>query len=115
MTETTASPSAALPNQDRSVRLVTRIEARDRLGGISDDKFYGLIRDGELPPPLKLGTSSRWLESDLEEFIAKLAEARQTSMPPPGIRRHHAKLAEDRKRRAMDLAEKSKCNHTEAA
>lgn len=114
MTETT-TPSAALSIQDRAVRLVTRIEARERLGDISDDKFYGLIRDGDLPPPIKLGTSSRWLESDLDEFISKLAKARQASMPPAGIRRHHAKLAEDRKRRAMDLAEKSKCNHAGAA
>lgn len=115
MNEVTATPSAALPNQDRSVRLLTRIEARERLGGISDDKLYGLIRDGDLPPPIKLGTSSRWLESDLEGFIARLAEARKAPSPPAGIRRHQAKLAEERKRRAKDLSDKVKRNEAEAA
>lgn len=104
MKEVTAPPSAALLHPDRPLRLLTRIEARERLGNISDDKLYSLIRDGELPPPIKLGTSSRWLESDLERFISKLAEARRAPSTPAGICGHHAKLAEERKRRAMELA-----------
>ena len=100
MNETTAIPSAVMPNQDRPARLLTRFEMREGLGGISDDKLYSLVRDGDLSPPIKLGTSSRWLESDLEQLIAKLAETRQAPSPPAGIRRHHAKLAEERKRRA---------------
>jgi predicted DNA-binding transcriptional regulator AlpA len=82
--------------QNRPVRLLTRFEARERLGGLSDDKFYSLIRAGELPPPIKLGTSSRWLETDVDGFILKLAESRKAHSPPAGIRRHHEKLARQR-------------------
>lgn len=104
MKEATAPP-AALQNEDRStMRLLTRVELRQRLGNISDDKLYSLIREGELAPPIKLGSSSRWLETDLESFISKLAKVRQVPSTPAGICGHHAKLAENRKRRAMELA-----------
>lgn len=93
MNETTAPPSVVPRHQGRSMRLLTRIEARERLGNISDDKFYGLIRAGDINPPLKIGVASRWLESDIEDYIHKLTEARQAPSTPAGIRRHHAKLA----------------------
>lgn len=99
MKEPPATPSTATFNQAH-MRLVTRIEARQRLGNISDDKFYGLIRCGDLPPPIKLGTSSRWLESDLDAFITSLAADRKAPQAPAGIRAHHAKLAAHKKHSA---------------
>lgn len=108
MNETSASPSATLLHQDRPLRLLTRFEVRERLGNISDDKLYSLIKDRALNPPCKIGTSSRWLESDLDSFIATLAEARQAPSPPAGIRRHHEKLAVERKRRGVEPEEKAK-------
>ena len=100
---TPASPDLG-HTSERPVHLLTRLDARAKLGGISDDKFYRLIREGDLPPPLKLGTSSRWLESDLDAFIAMLAEKRTAAHTPAGIRRHHEKLAAQRLLRGAQLA-----------
>lgn len=97
--------SAGEANKNR-LRLITRFEFREGLGGISDDKFYGLIRDGVIEPPIKIGTSSRWLESDLIAVIDKLAEARKAPSPPPGIRRHQEKLASQRAARVADAIER---------
>lgn len=108
MTETTATPFAADENQDRPTKLITRLDFRERLGGISDDKFFALIRDGEIEPPLKIGVASRWMESDAEKYIQKLAEARQAPKAPAGIRRHHEKLASQRAARVADAIERGR-------
>ncbi|HSD17511.1 MAG TPA: hypothetical protein VLC71_09695 [Thermomonas sp.] len=99
--------SAGEANQN-SLRLITRFEFRESLGGISDDKLYGLIRDGVLPPPMKIGTASRWLASDADDYIQKLSGARQSPVPPAGIRRHHEKLASQRAARVVDAIERSR-------
>ncbi|MBW9455187.1 AlpA family phage regulatory protein [Citrobacter portucalensis] len=36
---------------------------------LSDKWFYKLIQDGLFPKPIKLGRASRWLKSDLEEWL----------------------------------------------
>ncbi|MFH5149207.1 helix-turn-helix transcriptional regulator [Enterobacter cloacae complex sp. 2024EL-00229] len=40
-----------------------------KLTGLSDKWFYKLIQDGLFPKPIKLGRASRWLKSDLEEWL----------------------------------------------
>ena len=40
-----------------------------QLTGLSDKWFYKLIQDGLFPKPIKLGRASRWLKSDLEEWL----------------------------------------------
>lgn len=40
-----------------------------QLTGLSDKWFYKLIKDGLFPKPIKLGRTSRWLKSDLEEWL----------------------------------------------
>lgn len=40
-----------------------------QLTGLSDKWFYKLIQDGVFPKPIKLGRSSRWLKSDVEEWL----------------------------------------------
>ncbi|UPQ69163.1 helix-turn-helix transcriptional regulator [Enterobacter roggenkampii] len=40
-----------------------------QLTGLSDKWFYKLIQDGMFPKPIKLGRASRWLKSDLEEWL----------------------------------------------
>mgnify|MGYP000854685635 FL=1 len=40
-----------------------------QLTGLSDKWFYKLIQDGVFPKPIKLGRASRWLKSDLEEWL----------------------------------------------
>ena len=40
-----------------------------RLTGLTDEWFYKLIKDGEFPKPIKLGRSSRWLQSEVEAWL----------------------------------------------
>lgn len=39
--------------------------------GLSDKWFYKLIQDGQFPKPIKMGHSSRWLKSEIEEWVNK--------------------------------------------
>ncbi|WP_413481647.1 helix-turn-helix transcriptional regulator [Serratia proteamaculans] len=39
--------------------------------GLSDKWFYKLIQEGEFPKPIKLGRSSRWLISEVEQWVQK--------------------------------------------
>ncbi|TCZ55864.1 helix-turn-helix transcriptional regulator [Klebsiella grimontii] len=39
--------------------------------GLSDKWFYKLIHDGLFPKPIKLGRSSRWLKSEVEDWVQK--------------------------------------------
>lgn len=37
--------------------------------GCSDKWFYKLIQEGLFPKPIKLGRSSRWLKSEVEDWV----------------------------------------------
>lgn len=37
--------------------------------GLTDKWFYKLINEGKFPKPIKLGRSSRWLESEVEAWV----------------------------------------------
>ncbi|QBX69358.1 helix-turn-helix transcriptional regulator [Serratia quinivorans] len=37
--------------------------------GCSNKWFYKLIQDGEFPKPIKMGRSSRWLKSEVENWV----------------------------------------------
>jgi len=39
--------------------------------GMTDKWFYKLIQQGRFPKPIKMGRSSRWLKSEVEEWLAK--------------------------------------------
>lgn len=39
------------------------------LTGLTDKWFYKLIKDGSFPKPIKLGRSSRWLKSEVENWL----------------------------------------------
>lgn len=43
--------------------------------GCSDKWFYKLIQDGLFPKPIKLGRSSRWLESEVKQWLVSRIEA----------------------------------------
>ncbi|EEU9471622.1 AlpA family phage regulatory protein [Escherichia coli] len=48
-----------------------------RRTGLSDKWFYKLIQEGVFPKPIKMGRASRWLKSDLEEWLqAKINDSR---------------------------------------
>ncbi|WP_182940089.1 helix-turn-helix transcriptional regulator [Klebsiella quasipneumoniae] len=36
---------------------------------LTDKWFYKLIKDGEFPKPIKLGRSSRWMQSEVEAWV----------------------------------------------
>ncbi|MBA5601079.1 AlpA family transcriptional regulator [Pectobacterium punjabense] len=40
-----------------------------QLTGLTDKWFYKLIQLGEFPKPIKLGRSSRWLQSEVENWL----------------------------------------------
>ena len=40
-----------------------------KLTGLTDKWFYKLIKDSEFPKPVKLGRSSRWLKSEVENWL----------------------------------------------
>ena len=49
-----------------------------QLTGLTDKWFYKLISLGEFPKPIKLGRSSRWLESEVEAWLQqRIAQSRQ--------------------------------------
>ena len=49
-----------------------------QLTGLTDKWFYELIQDGGFPKPIKLGRSSRWLESEVEAWLQqRIAQSRQ--------------------------------------
>lgn len=37
--------------------------------GLTDKWFYKLIQDGLFPKPIKLGRTSRWLKSEVENWL----------------------------------------------
>ncbi len=39
--------------------------------GLSDKWFYKLIQEGLFPKPIKLGRSSRWLQSEIEQWMQR--------------------------------------------
>lgn len=46
-----------------------------RLTGLSDKWFYKLIKEGVFPKPIKLGRSSRWLQSEVEAWLQARIDA----------------------------------------
>ncbi|EGT0634478.1 AlpA family transcriptional regulator [Citrobacter werkmanii] len=47
------------------------------LTGLTDKWFYKLIQLGKFPKPIKLGRSSRWLQSEVETWLQqRIAESR---------------------------------------
>ena len=48
-----------------------------KLTGLTDKWFYKLIKDGQFPKPIKLGRSSRWLRSEVEDWLEeRIADSR---------------------------------------
>ena len=37
--------------------------------GLTDKWFYKLITEGKFPEPIKLGRSSRWMQSEVEKWV----------------------------------------------
>lgn len=49
-----------------------------KLTELTDKWFYKLIKGDEFPKPIKLGRSSRWLESEVETWLQqRIAQSRR--------------------------------------
>lgn len=44
--------------------------------GFGRSRIYQLIAEGEFPPPIKIGKSSRWLTSEIDAWINAQAAKR---------------------------------------
>ena len=65
-------PTSLLNDKFVDMALITK------LTGLTDKWFYKLISLGEFPKPIKLGRSSRWLESEVEAWLQqRIAQSRQ--------------------------------------
>ncbi|EII7605287.1 AlpA family transcriptional regulator, partial [Escherichia coli] len=42
--------------------------------GMTDKWFYKLISEGHFPKPIKLGRSSRWYKSEVEQWMQQRIE-----------------------------------------
>ena len=56
-------------------RLLTVAEIRQRFG-LSKSTTYLYVRDNRFPAPVKIGTSSRWLESEVVAWLAERVRER---------------------------------------
>lgn len=43
-------------------------------------RIYGLIGEGKFPPPVKIGASSRWIQTEIDAYIATLAATRDSEL-----------------------------------
>ncbi|EPY7210176.1 AlpA family transcriptional regulator [Yokenella regensburgei] len=60
-----------LDDQLVDIRFITK------LTGLTDKWFYKLIKDGQFPKPIKLGRSSRWKQSEVEDWLLqRIADSR---------------------------------------
>jgi predicted DNA-binding transcriptional regulator AlpA len=57
--------------------LLDRRGACQLFGDIHVATLYRHVRAGLIPKPIHVGGSSRWLRSECESALAKMAEARQ--------------------------------------
>ncbi|MBA5237126.1 AlpA family transcriptional regulator [Pectobacterium colocasium] len=68
----TASDYSLLNDQFIDMTFITQ------LTGLTDKWFYKLIQLGEFPKPIKLGRSSRWLQSEVETWLQqRIDQSRQ--------------------------------------
>lgn len=41
-------------------------------------RIYALINQGEFPPPVKIGKSSRWVKAEIDAWLSKQVSARNS-------------------------------------
>ena len=63
-----ATPVSLMDDQMVDMAFLTQ------LTGLTDKWFYRLIRDGAFPAPIKLGRSSRWYKSEVEQWMQQRIE-----------------------------------------
>jgi predicted DNA-binding transcriptional regulator AlpA len=59
-----------------SMNLLNRNEVCHFFGGINPATLYRKIRQGVLPKPVKIGGSSRWLQSECQAVLQAMVDGR---------------------------------------
>lgn len=67
---------AAFPNGLADTERLLNLEEVTRLTALSRATIYRAIAGGAFPPPVKIGRTSRWLASELRNFLAGLSASR---------------------------------------
>jgi predicted DNA-binding transcriptional regulator AlpA len=58
------------------LELLDRRAVCSLFGGIHAATLYRHIRTGTVPPPVKVGSLSRWLRSEVEAALGRMVEGR---------------------------------------
>ncbi len=66
----------AIASLMRTYRLIPIRTVLERTS-LSRTTLYQLIKEGTFPPPVKVGTASRWVEAEVEEWVQSLMQARR--------------------------------------
>jgi len=65
---------------EQALRRVLRLPAVTDMVGLSRSSIYARIQAGTFPSPIKMGHSSGWIESEIQEWIDRqIAVTRNTS------------------------------------
>ncbi|MFM0315985.1 AlpA family transcriptional regulator [Paraburkholderia nemoris] len=67
---------------DSPQRRLIRLPEVCRLVGLSRSVVYARIKDRKFPPPIKLGYSSGWIESEIQRWIDRQIEGTRGCSSP---------------------------------
>jgi prophage regulatory protein len=70
------SAAAAVDAAHPTTRKLIPLPAVLELVPVGRAYWYELVRDGKAPRPVKLGKRSLWLESEIGQWVERLAEQR---------------------------------------
>ncbi|EPX8933370.1 AlpA family phage regulatory protein [Morganella morganii] len=73
MTNQTILATSLLNDQFVDMKFITRFT------GLTDKWFYKQIQSGKFPKPIKLGSCSRWLKSEVEIWMENCIEQSRNS------------------------------------
>lgn len=65
-------------SKTKPLRLISLSEVMDRVG-LSKATVYKRIHDGDFPAPVHLGSTSRWVESEIDAWIQEQIETRNAA------------------------------------
>lgn len=63
------APTGGTPPKSIGLRLINLDEVREKLS-MSRSTVYRLVAGSDFPPPVKIGTASRWPEHLVDEWLA---------------------------------------------
>jgi prophage regulatory protein len=51
--------------------------------GLSKASVYRMVKAGTFPAPAKIGGASRWVDTEIDDYLRAVTSARPTSQPTP--------------------------------